>query len=43
MYFIVSVAGPGYLSFVINKCDSSSPYVAYTDDYKEFMDEEFDT
>jgi len=43
MYFIVPISAPGYLTVVINKCDSSSPYVAYTDDYKEFTDEEFET
>ena len=34
IYFVVPVSGPGFLTFVINKCDSSSPYIAYTDDYK---------
>ena len=43
MYIVISVPAVGYLTFTVNKCDSSQPYVAYTDDYKEFLDEEFET
>jgi hypothetical protein len=43
VYFIIAVAGPGYLKFTLNKCDTSMPYIAYTDDYKDFKEEAFES
>ena len=43
LYFVVEVAAPGYVKFTMNKCVSCQPYVAYTDDYKDFVAQNFET
>jgi len=41
IYFVVSVSNAGYLRFTLNKCDASQPYLSYTDDYNDFVNENF--
>lgn len=43
MYFVVPAQAAGYLRFTINKCDASQPYVSYTNDYNDFVNENFET
>lgn len=43
LYFVVTVATPGYVKFTMNKCFECQPFVAYTDDYKDFEAENFET
>lgn len=40
---MVTVATPGYVKFTMNKCYECQPFVAFTEDYKDFVEESFET
>ncbi len=43
MYFSLPVSAAGYVKFTMNKCSSCEPFVAFTEDYNDFVSESFET
>ena len=42
IYVVVPCPNPGYLHITLKKCDQSSPYLGYTFNHSQFVEEDFD-